>query len=344
MKYIICDITGRTINYDVALCDAIYRELPKCTDLRFWSSGLSETHPYAVHKFHSVVPKKKKTKSNKSVRILKAFDSIFAYIWIILYFLFKKVRVFHLQWFPFLSLGLSGSIIDISFIKLLRFISPKTKYVFTIHNVCPHGMKQEDLIAYNKVFSKALNLFDDYVVHTESTKKYVVSMLGLNANDVHVIYHGIFAPNNYKFAPNILAKNKLKIIMYGFQSYYKGTDILLKALSLVDNAYKDKLEVIICGAFSDDYYKECKSIITGVSIKWIPRFVPDVELYDNINASNIIVLPYRKISQSGVLLLALSTRRYIITSNLPSFKETLKGFPDNTFFKSEDAADFADKP
>ena len=79
----------------------------------------------------------------------------------------------------------------------------------------------------------------------------------------------------------------------------------------------------------------------GIDIKWTKVFLPDNKLYQYINDSDIIVLPYRRISQSGVLLLALNTRRIIITSDLPTFKETLKGFPEDAFFKSEDPKDMA---
>ena len=74
------------------------------------------------------------------------------------------------------------------------------------------------------------------------------------------------------------------------------------------------------------------SIISAI----IEHFVSDETLYDAIGRSDLILLPYRKISQSGVLLLALSFRKPILTSDLPSFKETLEGYPDEYFFKSED--------
>lgn len=341
MKYIICDITGRTINYDVALCKAINRELSVSDKVEFWAAGLEGESEFKVLKFFSCVPKKIRSISHPTTKVLKAFDSICAYLRIFLHIAFRKIDVFHLQWFPFLSLGLTGANIDIRLISLLRFVSPKTKFVFTIHNVCPHGMKDRDVLIYNKTFSNALQLFDEYVVHTESTKDYVVSMLGLKEGNVHVIYHGIFKPSDFEFSPVNIEREDIKIVMYGFQSYYKGTDVLVKALSLIKNEYKDKIKVSICGAFSDDYYKTCTSIDTGVDIQWIPRFLSDKELYENIDGANVIVLPYRRISQSGVLLLALNTRRYIIASELPSFKETLKGFPNETFFKSEDANDLA---
>ena len=53
-------------------------------------------------------------------------------------------------------------------------------------------------------------------------------------------------------------------------------------------------------------------------------------------------MPYRNISQSGVLLLALSYRKPILTSDLSSFKETLHGYPDDYFFKREDTQSLAD--
>lgn len=341
MRYIICDITGRTINYDVALCEAINKELAASDKIELWSAGLEGRHEIRVRKFISCVPKKIRSISHPITRILKAFDSICAYIKIIFYITFHKVNVFHLQWFPFLSLGLMGSNIDIIFIRLFKFISPRTKLIFTIHNVCPHGMEDRDIPIYNKTFSNALRLFDEFVVHTESTREYVVSLLGLNESKVHVIYHGIFKPNDFEFTPINIERENVRIIMYGFQSYYKGTDVFLKALSLIKEEYKAKIKVSICGAFSDEYYQTCTCIDTGIDIKWMPRFLSDKELYENINEANVIILPYRRISQSGVLLLALNTRRYIIASDMPSFIETLKGFPKESFFKSEDVKDLA---
>ena len=341
MKYIVCDITGRTINYDVALCEAINNELQNDSELIFLCSGLFQKYAFRTHSFFSLVPSKKKTENKLTIRILKVIDTLCAYMWIVLYLLFNKVDIFHLQWFPFLSIGLTGSFIDIFFVKIIRMISPKTKLVYTIHNVCPHGMNNDDIPSYNKVFSKALNYFDEYIVHTESTKEYVTNQLRLENEQVNVIYHGIFNPKDFTFSPVKISEDKIKIIMYGFQNFYKGTDILTEALSLVKDEYKHQIEVIICGAISNDYYNKCTNVDAGVFVKWIPRFLTDKELYEYIDASNIIVLPYRRISQSGVLLLALNTRRYIITSDLPSFKETLKGFPDETFFRSEDPHDLA---
>ena len=47
--------------------------------------------------------------------------------------------------------------------------------------------------------------------------------------------------------------------------------------------------------------------------------------------SDVLVFPYRNISQSGALLLALAFGKLMIVSKLPSFIETLEGFPEDSF-------------
>ena len=125
--------------------------------------------------------------------------------------------------------------------------------------------------------------------------------------------------------------------MYGNQSTYKGTDVFVQALSLLPQEYKDKVHALVVGKTYSNYLNELKEKKQNANIEFIPEFVSDENLYKYIADSDIIVLPYREISQSGVLLLALSTKRLIITSDIPSFKETLAGMGEDTFFENGNA-------
>ena len=126
--------------------------------------------------------------------------------------------------------------------------------------------------------------------------------------------------------------------MYGNQSTYKGTDVFVKALSSLPHEYKDKVHALVVGKTYSHYLNELKEKKQNANIEFIPEYVSDEDLYKYIAVSDIIVLPYREISQSGVLLLALSTKRLIITSDIPSFKETLVGMGEDTFFENGNAA------
>ena len=342
MKYFICDITGRTINYDEALCEALGEVVHQECSVEFWSQGGHRSLYYTYRPFYSVVPSRYKNSRSIFVLFLKALDTIFAFFIVFFRLLKNKPDVFHLQWLPFLSLGNRGANIDFFFLELMRKISARTKFVFTIHNMCPHGMKEDGRMAYNTLFAKAMEYFDCYVVHTHKTKDEVCQTFGLAENKVVVIHHGVFIPKDIVFERKQWDQADVHIIMYGSQNWYKGTDVLVKALQLIPNEYKERIHVRICGVVDGEMQKECSDVAVNVELSWDNYYLTDEQLYKRINESDIIVLPYRRISQSGVLLLALATNRIIITSDLPTFKETLCNYDENLFFESENPSSLAD--
>lgn len=335
MRVVISDITGRTLNYDYALCEAISECLSSQDQIEFWGPVRNHGEKLLVRSFGSVVPGRYKASTNIVVRVLKAFDTVWAYLKICFLVLKAKPDIFHLQWFPFLSLGIRGASIDMFFLKLIRLCSRRTRMVFTIHNMCPHGMSEKDRSDYNPIFSKALKLFDHFVVHTEKTKQEVMECFDLKEKQVSLVYHGVFRPKGVSFKRRDWDENNIKLIMYGSQNWYKGTDIFVEALALLPTETKKRIKVSICGSIDKDTNEKCMTVSTGCDIDWMTYYLDDDLLYKKISESDIILLPYRRISQSGVLLLALATKRIIITSDLPTFKETLKGYNDDMFFVSE---------
>lgn len=341
MKIVVTDITGRTLNYDYALCDSICELLKANDSIEFWGPRKEHSDKLKVRSFGSVVPNKYKTSDKSLVRVLKAFDTIIAYMRIIIIVFRLKPDVFHLQWFPFLSLGVRGAAIDVFFLKLIKKASKKTRLVFTIHNMCPHGMSEKDRGGYNPIFSNALKAFDHFIVHTEKTKEEVLDLFGLKANQVTLVYHGVFTPKGVTFKQKEWDKNHIKLIMYGAQNWYKGTDVFIEALKYLPVEVKKRISVSVCGVIDQETDNKCKAINTDCDIEWMSYYLDDNQLYDKIKESDIILLPYRRISQSGVLLLAIGTKRHIITSDLPTFRETLKGYNEDMFFESDNAKSLA---
>ena len=340
MKIVVCDITGRTLNYDLALFHAL-KNMNDSDWIQLWIPK-NRQNESGIKGFNSFIPQRYRHSSNLLVKIIKAIDTLFAYLVICFRMIKLKPGVFHLQWFPFISLGTKGKMIDVLFLRLIKSLSPNTRFVFTIHNICPHDMKEGERKNYNPVFAKALSFFDHFIVHTQSTKDQVCRELNIRKDSVSVVLHGVFIPEGFDFDSISLHNNKeTRIIMYGNQNWYKGTDLLVKSLDYLSVEVRKSIKITICGAISTSYLVECKSYDKDNCIEWIPKFLDDNTLFECINESDIIVLPYRRISQSGVLLLALATKRYIITSDLDSFKETLTGFPEDLFFKADDPEDLA---
>lgn len=250
----------------------------------------------------------------------------------------SKPDVLHMQWLPFMEfVGW-----EIPILKFLKWLSPKTRLVLTIHNVYPHDMNDVHKMAYNERFRKACSLLDAFIVHTKISKEDVIREFGLNADKVHVCCHGVFEPKGIKISTDYRKDGILHILQFGGQSYYKGADLLVDAVCGLDYERKKHIETHIVGGISQSFLTELKAKDIDSIITWKAYFLTDEELYQEINAADLIVLPYRNISQSGVLLLSIFFDKMIICSDLPSFKETMHGdedigLDDSLFFKSEEA-------
>lgn len=158
-----------------------------------------------------------------------------------------------------------------------------------------------------------------------------------------MIHHGVFEPELSKLEEVKAddSEGKVKLIVYGNQNPYKGTDILIDAIASLPVGYRRKVRLVVVGQPVPQYFEELKEKGKDLDIEWYPYFVDDDFLYCEIRKSDVILLPYRAISQSGVLLLALFFDKIIVTSDLPSFKETLEGYPSELFFETENVQSLA---
>ena len=286
----------------------------------------------------SIVPRKFKASENIIKRILKVAEGLFNYVYTMIKVACTKPDVLHLQWLPFIEFN--GC--EVPILKSIKRLSPKTKLDLTIHNIYPHNMSMKAKKKYNIRFREACALFDAFIVHTNISKEEVICEFGLIPDKVNVCCHGVFEPKSIKINTTRRKEGKLHILQFGGQSYYKGTDLLVDAVCGLDERHKAKIETHIVGGISSHFLEELKTKDKDSLIKWKPYFLDDDELYQEINDADIIVLPYRAISQSGVLLLSIYFGKLIICSDLPSFKETMRGqegdkLDDSLFFKSEDA-------
>ena len=286
----------------------------------------------------SLIPKKWQHSNGIIKRLVKVAEGLLNYAYTCIKVACDNPDVLHLQWLPFMEVV--GW--EIPILKFIKRISPKPRLVLTIHNIYPHNMIDERKKAYNARSRKASSLFDAFIVHTKISKEDVIREFGLRAEKVYVCCHGVFEAKGVTISSEYRKYGKLHILQFGGQSFYKGTDLLVDAVCGLDDERKKRIETHIAGGISQSFLDELKKKDVDSIITWKAYFLSDEELYQEINAADLIVLPYRAISQSGVLLLSIYFGKLIICSDLPSFKETMQGEDGNSldndlFFKNEDA-------
>ena len=324
------DISGKVPKYDIALCEALSSCLGKEAELTLLAANIgSKSIKCNVKRLLSLVPKKFQNSENKYKRSVKAFEGLLNYLYLVIYVFLKRPSFVHFQWLPFLEVVSVERI----FLRLIKFFSPKSKIWLTVHNIYPHNSNEKSRKRYKSRFAQIEEFFDLFILHLQSSKLDFCKEFEIDESRCKVFPHGVFEPENLKITPHE-RDEKLRLVMYGNQSYYKGTDILIDAIALLPKEIQEKVSTTIVGKTSDDYLKLLQKKVESLDVHVIPEYVSDDELNQFILDSDVIVLPYREISQSGVLLLALYFERPIICSDLPSFRETLYSVPKDYFFES----------
>jgi len=73
------------------------------------------------------------------------------------------------------------------------------------------------------------------------------------------------------------------------------------------------------------------------------KFIPHDEVEHYYGAADLVVLPYKKIYQSGVLMMSLSYGNPTLVSDLPSLKEVVTDMQTAFLFESENSISLAEK-
>ena len=247
----------------------------------------------------------------------------------------KGFTIFHLHWvYPFSS-PLKNLLFNnlltrafftfyfiffIFFIKILRY-----RLVWTVHNIIPHEKQFINDIWITKFLSK---LSDSKIVHSKITLKEMKKMF-IDTHSSYIIPLGSYAgeyPNNLnkKDARKKLdiKKNNFVFCFFGRVEIYKGIiDLLNDFLCL-----KNKNSVLIIAGKCQDSdlkkrildYKGYNNIILHLD------FIPDDMVQIFLNATDILVYPFRTITTSGSVILALSFGKPIICPRIGNLEELPK--------------------
>lgn len=335
MNIAIVDIKSNTPKYDRELIDALVKQ--PGVNVTYFSPKPVEGYFFSC----KVIPLFRfyKGPAPYANKYIKGLNILINYLYLLLLLKKGKFDVVHFQWFAFVS----RSSIEYWFLKIIR---RTRRIVFTVHNLYPHELdtdhSSDAAVSYRRRFIKMNEVIDAFITHTEDTRNNVNSEFSIPLSKIFVCVHGLFLPevvaNNVK-----VETGSFKIRMFGVQSPYKGTDLLIEAISKIPEVTRKKIDVSIIG-FSDDYNgTDWPLRAKQLGIKWENRMLPEEELDIFLQNANLIIFPYRTVSQSGALLLALSYHKPLLASNIASFKETLSNMPDEVFFTSGDAEDLSNR-
>jgi len=235
----------------------------------------------------------------------------------------------------------SYEIKDVFALRILRFWG--LKIIAIVHDV-EHLADKEN--TYRK---KILERYcDQIMVHNTFSKKALLQAQATLAKKVKVIPH-----MNFHNLPSSISKEKAReqwdmsnnkyLLFFGQIKDAKGLDVLLEAMQHVS----EDVHLIIAGRVwqttFDTYQQKIEDFQVQHRVTTHIRFVTDEERDELFTACDAIVLPYKKIYQSGVMQVAMSYKIPIIASDIPPFKEMLGENEFGYLFESEKSNVLADR-
>lgn len=239
--------------------------------------------------------------------------------------------------FQFFDLGYLNFIV----ILISSFFS--FKKTLTLHDIS--SFREHD-VDFLKRF--ILNQFEHIIVHNEFSKNELIKDCHFGLN-ISVVPHGNYLPFLTPTSQSVNtthSSEKLEILFFGQIKSVKGIDVLLKSVSHLKT--KDiEFHITIAGRPWHDDKEKYDNLIKNLHISdYVTthfRFIPDEEVSSFFEKCDVVVLPYKKIYQSGVLLLSMSYRKPVLCSNLPAFTEIIKDGENGYIFETGNPISLADK-
>ena len=143
-----------------------------------------------------------------------------------------------------------------------------------------------------------------------------------------------------------IPNNKKVLLFFGMIKEVKGLDILLYALKDVIKENPDVLLLIAGKAWENDFTNHQRIIDENNLSAYCllhTKFIPHDEVEHYYCAADLVVLPYKKIYQSGVLVMTLSYGKPALVSDLPPLKEVVTDMQTAFLFESENSISLAEK-
>ena len=223
------------------------------------------------------------------------------------------------------------------------------KIVITAHDVTPlsgrSSMKVLARIGYH--------MADAIIAHNKRIEHDLANYAALDKKKVTIIPSGNHiglvggVPPKYEARKRLgIKEEEISLLFFGQIKKTKGLDTLLKALPHVVGTYP-KLKLMVAGrVWKDniDYYTDiAKQVGVADYCTWRIEYIPNEEATGYFSAADIIVLPYRQIYQSAVVLMALSLGKVVLASDLEGMREVIIDGETGFLFPADDSKALGEK-
>jgi glycosyltransferase involved in cell wall biosynthesis len=176
------------------------------------------------------------------------------------------------------------------------------------------------------------------IAHSESDMALLEPSIGLRPTRA-VIGHGpydhLVSPEPAKpggermTADTDGATSPTTLLFFGLIRPYKGLEDLVEAFDRLDPEQADQFRLLVVGETWEGWTLPTEAIAASRyrdRITFVNRYVADDEVGRYFAEADALVLPYRRVSSSGPLNIAMAAGLHVVVYDLPALAEALGGY------------------
>lgn len=244
-----------------------------------------------------------------------------------IHWLYELGFIFKIPLLAFLS-QLFFFLYSLKFITILKVLG--FKVVWTVHNVSTHEKQTLNDAFISKYLAFCSNAL---IVHSYDTIAQL-KKIGIEHNAIVVIPHGNYIGYYENSISKTEAQKKLAIgknftfLYFGQIRSYKGVDTLIDTFEKV-HTENSQTQLIVAGQCNDSTLKDKIEMFQKKypeSLYFFSNYIKDNEIQNYFNAADCVVIPFKRSTTSGSVLLALTFSKPIVypgIGNMVEFPETI---------------------
>ncbi len=236
----------------------------------------------------------------------------------------EKPDAVHFQWFK-------APKADLLLLKRVKRLG--IPIVITAHNILPHDTEERYLSDYRKIYRSASRI----IVHTDHSKSEMASLMRIKEEKISVIPHGThrlrideeaFSECLNRIAKLLNKERRLVFSFLGHISYYKGIDLIIEAWENSKRLQKDEQILLLVAGRGNYPSNELSKLAKFDNVLLDIRGLSNEEFEAYLELSDAMLLPYRQISQSGIMLSAINRSKPFIVSKVGGLTDPFSYFKE----------------
>ncbi len=188
--------------------------------------------------------------------------------------------------------------------------------VFLCHNVVDHEGSAHKRLLSRLVLSGA----DGYAVHSRAEAERLERLLGHSRVAVH--RHPLY--DQYPEPTGALPRRgDLEVLFFGFVRPYKGVDVLLEAMARIR---RRDVHLTVVGEFwqkKETILARIDALGLGASVDVVPRFVGEQAAAEYFARADLVALPYRHATGSGIVAMAYHYGKPVLATRVGGLAEAV---------------------